>query len=830
MLLKRILTKKIVNSYYFKNYTRLIALILLLILMASSLNISYCDDNKVIKKKVILQLRWENQFQFAGYYTALWNGYYSDEGIDVNIKSGFDDDGNVLLAPDEVNKGNADFGVGAVDILFAIDKGEELSIVSTIFQKSAVAYYMLDNTKFNSVYDFKKLHVARRKNDLLDIELKAMLLSEGFSFDTNELLPEKTILTFEDLLEKKYDVIPEYLGKVIYQARKKGYKVKEIKPIDYGIDFYGDSLFTSKQLAENDPDLVEKFRKATIKGWEYALKNPEEISRKIVEHFYSKDKDKRQQYEYNIFQAKEIQKLSLYPIVQTGNINVHRWNQMSLILNKLKLISSPIEVNNYIFDYRTMQEKKNIKIAKYYKDTTILLLIIFIILYILFVTRKNKNLKNEIIYRKSVEEKINLNNERYQLLFNSAFLGITLTDVAGNILSVNKKWIEMTGYSEYELIKSNIFDIIAKDNSKDNNVKFESLKNALVKSIEVERCYIRKDGKKFWGKLFMSSMVDPESKDQVFLGMILDITYKKLEKKAVKRAENRFRKIINDVALEIKDENLNNFFDNEYEIYDKKEKLSFKLENINIELERLFKKELDENKKKEIILLYQARLAAMGEMVANIAHQWRQPLNNLGIILSNLEDSFKYNELDKEEMDSYIKSSKTLIQKMSETIDVFRNFLKPKTIDKEFYVCSTISSVLLMLKNSLEFYNISLVLNCSEFISLTCDKNYFEQALFNLLNNSIDSLSDTNIDLKRIEIKVKEDGENIILTIEDNGVGIEKNCVNKIFEPYFSTKKTDKGTGLGLYIVKNIIEGQMKGEVNLLGYENGAKFSITIPK
>lgn len=808
-----------------QKYIRTFILSLLSItILGSSFAFSSSENHEII-----LQLRWEHQFQFAGYYAALWQGFYEESGLDVDIHSGFDENGHVLLAPVEVAEGRADFGVGAVDILFAIDKGQELSVVSSIFQKSAVAYYMLEETHFTSVYDFTKLNVARRRNDLLDIELQAMLLSEGLHPKENSLLSEETILSFGDLISGRYDVIPEYLGKVKYQASRNGYDIKMIRPVDYGIDFYGDSLFTSRALATKNPELVEAFRKATIKGWEYALAHPEAITKQMIDVYFSDTENPNEIYDYNLFQAEQVKQLTLYPVVQTGNINSFRWETMATTLKELNLINHDLNVTDYIFDYRSIQEAENAQKAKYYQNITAVLIAVMIVGYILFVTKKNTDLRDEITYRKRVEERIKRSNERYQTLFDSSFLGITVTNRQGQILQTNNKWSEMTGYSQEELQKMQIFDILYEDSIKSGTEAFKQLRDGDCESIELERHYVRKNGTYFWGHLFMTSIIDPETEEQAFLGMVLDITRRKLEREAVKRAEERFRKIIQEVAQEM-DEQPMNLVESGHELYDGKSRLSFKLENINIELERMFKKELDENRKKEALLMYQARLAAMGEMIANIAHQWRQPLNNLGILLSNVEDAYRYNELDEIEMKKTMERAKMLIRKMSETIDDFREFLKPKKKFEAFRVRETLDSVLNMLHENFEFNTIQVFIECSDEIQVTGSKNHYAQAVFNVLNNAIDALSESDTLDKEIRVMVEDEGGYVTLHIEDNGKGIDLENIAQIFDPYFSTKGENKGTGLGLYMVKNIIEGQMNGTVRITKSRGGAGFAITVPK
>ncbi|MGB3367524.1 MAG: ABC transporter substrate-binding protein, partial [Acidaminobacteraceae bacterium] len=223
---------------------------LILILITSTIAYMGSVQENVVNNgldKVVLQLRWSPQFQFSGFYASRLKGFYEEEGLDVEIRHSVDSTGKIINATDEVISGNADFGIGGVDILIANDNGAALSVISSIFQRSPVEYYMLENTEFRSVLDFVKLKTARRKYDLLDIELQAMLLSEGINPSDDNFLSNNRDLTINDLISKEFDIIPGYLGTHNFKSEDKDVSLKSIKAIDYGIDFYGDSIFVSNE-------------------------------------------------------------------------------------------------------------------------------------------------------------------------------------------------------------------------------------------------------------------------------------------------------------------------------------------------------------------------------------------------------------------------------------------------------------------------------------------------------------------------------------------------------------------------------------------------------
>lgn len=445
-------------------------------------------------------------------------------------------------------------------------------------------------------------------------------------------------------------------------------------------------------------------------------------------------------------------------------------------------------------------------------------------------TEKNRKLQKEIEQREKTEKKIIRSRQRYQAIFENSVLGITITDKDGLIMQVNDKWLNMMGYSREEVLNKNIMNFIAEDNKDADTELINKLMEDRLESYDLERKYVRSDGRVFWGHLFMTTIYDQDSEDKVKLGMVQDITNRKLEEEVLKRSEKRFRKIITEVASGISNTDENEIDEYTDNIVDGRNKLLLKLEEINLELEKMFKKELDENKRKEALIIYQARLAAMGEMIGNIAHQWRQPLNNLGLIISNIQDAYTYGELTEEYLNSSVERCRNLIIKMSETIDDFRDFSNPHSEKEVFSVSERILTVIDLVEENLRFNNIKVELKDDLKIKGYGYPNQYLQAVFNIINNSIDALVSSKKENKKIEITISENENMVVADFEDNGIGLSKDIEDKVFDIYFTTKDKTKGTGLGLYITRTIIENHMNGYVEILGCDKGAKIRVSIPK
>lgn len=234
----------------------------------------------------------------------------------------------------------------------------------------------------------------------------------------------------------------------------------------------------------------------------------------------------------------------------------------------------------------------------------------------------------------------------------------------------------------------------------------------------------------------------------------------------------------------------------------------------------------DRHHKDELMML-QSRHAAMGEMVGNIAHQWRQPLTTLGLMAQNLRIDFNDRQLTRENLESYTQQSQQLIQEMSTTIDDFRNFFRPNKEKYQFCLKQSVASALNLLGAAFTSHGIEVSIDVPDDLSAYGYPNEYSQVLLNILTNAKDALVRQKPAHGRIEIRGHRDDGQAVLSVTDNGGGIPDGLFDKVFEPYFSTKPD--GTGIGLYISRIIIERNMGGRITVCNTELGAEFSIYCP-
>jgi C4-dicarboxylate-specific signal transduction histidine kinase len=252
------------------------------------------------------------------------------------------------------------------------------------------------------------------------------------------------------------------------------------------------------------------------------------------------------------------------------------------------------------------------------------------------------------------------------------------------------------------------------------------------------------------------------------------------------------------------------------------------LKLLNDDLENLVTKRTAELREKDQILLLQSRQAAMGEMIGNIAHQWRQPLNTLGLTIQQLKLLYELGGLTKELLDQNVNGSMELIKHMSQTIDYFRNFFSAEKETTEFKIHEAIVNALSFLEGSFQNPKIDVEIVANDDLVIHGYANELTQVILNILVNAKDAITERGIADPNVRITIDSEDKCAVITITDNAGGIPAEIINQIFDPYFTTKGTQRGTGIGLFMSKAIIEKNMGGRLTVRNAENGAEFRIEL--
>ena len=232
----------------------------------------------------------------------------------------------------------------------------------------------------------------------------------------------------------------------------------------------------------------------------------------------------------------------------------------------------------------------------------------------------------------------------------------------------------------------------------------------------------------------------------------------------------------------------------------------------------------------EEIMIAQSRHVAMGEMIGMIAHQWRQPLTVIAMSANNIIVDIELEEVNEESFKNEAQNILHQTEHLSKTIDDFKNFFRPNREKEMVKVEDIVFEAESIIGKSIENNDITLSIEHDTTAPIAIYSREFLQVIINLLNNSKEALIDNTKENRSIHVEIKDTRDFIVTTICDNGGGIDEKIMKKIFEPYFSTKDKLTGTGLGLYISKNIIEKHLGGTIRVRNTQDGACFKLDIPK
>jgi len=241
------------------------------------------------------------------------------------------------------------------------------------------------------------------------------------------------------------------------------------------------------------------------------------------------------------------------------------------------------------------------------------------------------------------------------------------------------------------------------------------------------------------------------------------------------------------------------------------------------EKNKVSKKEIES---KDELLIHQAKMATMGEMIGVIAHQLKQPLNVLSLYCNDVKDSYDLDEINDEFIEDFSTSTNQQIAFLSQTIDDFRNFFNPSKEKRVFGIKDSIDKAVSLQGNQLDVYKVNLSITVAN-ETVYGVKSELEQVILNIVNNSIDAFEERKKENRKITINVLTKGSYTILAVEDTAGGVKTEHLEQLFDPYFTTK--EKGTGTGLYMVKLVVKTSFGGDLKISNTEEGLKYLIALP-
>jgi PAS domain S-box-containing protein len=459
------------------------------------------------EEKITLQLKWRHQFQFAGYYIAKDKGFYREKGLEVDIlesKKG----GNSI---DEILNGSRTFAI--VDSSALIDRLNKKKIVAlfTIYQESPQAITVTEKSKIKilSQLNGKKIILGE---DYLPIPIQAMLLKSKVSLKNVESLPNQSGIN--DILANKADAIAGYITNEPFELESKKIPYKVFLPSEVGVHFYSDLMICSEEEISKNPERVEDFKQASLKGWEYALNHIEEAI-KITQKYNQNFSISKYPKEYFEYEAKKLVPLVHRDIIQLGDIDENKLIHIANTFIELGLFQGEVNLDGFIFNLEKVKSKKNktLFLVFFY---VFVLVFIFIIIWSVFlkklVTIKTKELTEKKEYLDKIVKVLEKSEKQYKIIIDHSKDLIFTMDTNYKILSVNKSVLDILKFSPSELISKDLLQFIYFQDSMSN---IELTKTYFMQ--KVEKVYSSEDGIQF------SSVLRSKTDEPVEVTLFLQI-------------------------------------------------------------------------------------------------------------------------------------------------------------------------------------------------------------------------------------------------------------------------------------------------------------------
>jgi diguanylate cyclase (GGDEF)-like protein/PAS domain S-box-containing protein len=452
---------------------------------------------------VILQLKWKHQFQFAGYYAALEQGYYQDAGLEVQLVEAPDDGTEPAL---KVLQGEADFGIASSDLLLLYAKDEPVVALAAIYQHSPLIWLSLQDRGIGSIHDFHGKTVMLETHAA---ELVAYLQSEGMSINNLTQLPHS--FDPDALIQGQVSAMSAYSTDEPFLVQQAGLQYQIFNPRASGIDFYGDTLFTTQSQIKNHPERVAAFLDASLKGWGYALDHPEEM----VDLIYS-DYSQRHSRQHLLFEAEQTKRLILPDVVETGYLNPGRWQRIAEIYSDLHMAPADLDLDGFLYD---RNPKPNL--TWFYLSLLGSLVVLGVSFFISArFYRLNNSLHEEMRERAQVEDHLRVLEKRYRVLVENAPFPIVISSLE----ECTMLYINPQAATKYEISQSHAVGKSALDFYVDplDREKILTLldRHGFMQNFEVQ--HITAGGQKFWADISANLIVFEEQ--SAIFSSIVDIT------------------------------------------------------------------------------------------------------------------------------------------------------------------------------------------------------------------------------------------------------------------------------------------------------------------
>ncbi len=686
---------------------------------------------------ISIQLRYLHQFQFAGFYAAIDQGYYKDAGLDVTLIEATLGKKTV----DEVLSGKAQYGQTQSDLLHARLQGKPVVALASIFQHSPTALMVRADSNIYSPHDLVGKRVMLQMGDNA-INTLAMLHNEGVEISDIEVIKQSYVI--DELVSKSVDAMGVYIINRPFLLNQAGINYRIIYPINYGIDFYGDTLFTTEDEVKNNPERVDRLLRATLRGWQYAMNHSDEIIDLTIQQY-----DVKESREHLLFAAEAIKKLMLPNLVEIGHMNPGRWHRMADIFVKQGKAASNYYLNGFIYTSSKPWFKQYW--VRYFIIALILLLIST--LYFIYYWRLSKRL-TKVIYERNEAEK---NSLRLGSILEQSSNEIYIFDVDTlHFIQVNQGARHNLNYSMDELKHLTPIDIKPNFTKQQFYDFIKPLQEGLQQQLVFETIHQRKDASTYLVEVNLQIYRDSET--PIYYAIINDITdRKRIDKELLEK---------------------------------------------NVELE---------------------------QFIYMISHDLKSPLVTVKAFLGYLQQDI--DKSDSKRIVEDIRFMVTATEKMGILLDDLLEFSRVGRQTKNIIPIDfnqLVSDALDLVAGNIFEQNITIKVNHTELVLLG-DYSELIQIWQNLIENAVKYMG--NQIKPEIEIGIQLDSSKPIFYVRDNGIGIEPKYHQKIFEIFEQLNTSSEGSGLGLALIKRIVDlYQGTLSVESKGLNQGSCFLFSLPE
>ncbi|MCB2181578.1 MAG: ABC transporter substrate-binding protein [Desulfobulbaceae bacterium] len=810
-------------------------------------------------------------------------GFYKEAGLEVTIKQGRPG----MDFVEEVVSGRADFGVEMPEILIARNQGKPVVVLAAIFQHSPQIILARADSGIRSPHDLIGKKLMWRFDSAA--ELRAMLANEDVSLEKINFME----LTWDinDLIFGNVDAISAYVTAQPFDLEKAGIESAILSPVNYGIDFYGDCLFTSERELAEYPSRVKAFRDASLRGWAYAMDHPEELMSIIRKKYRA---ECTLEYMQNEFE--HINQLMLPKLVEIGHMNPGRWKHIGATFVKLGMLDPDYSLDGFLYDsYLQPDDYAKIKKIVWVLLSVIALIFISAILLLVFnrklkkeVLERTGHLESEIAERKQAEEALHENQIIFQSFLENSPVYIFFKDHEIRSLMLSRNYEQMLGMPLHDIIGKTMDDLFPSDLAKSMIVDDKRILNKGETVTVVEELA----GRTYETTKFPISI---DQKTNMLAGFTVDITDRKKAEQDLQKSEEKFRNILEnlmDVYFETTIEGIIQYCSPSAEVFsgytidelignkvamfyhnmqDRQRLLEELSKNGHVrEFEILFKKKdggiydvsinadiyYDENgqpagmtgtirditqQKKLKEQLYRSRkMESLGLMASGIAHDLNNILSGIvsypELLLMQLPEGSPM----KKPLETIYDSGRRAADVVADLLTVARGVTSKKEV-------LNLNAIILEHLQSGEHQKLGqnypgIVVKKEldpDLLHIRCSSPHMKKILMNLLGNASDAIehkgtitiktANRYLDKSLAGYEDIQKGEYVLLSVSDTGSGISEEDMNKIFEPFYTKKVMGRrGTGLGLAVVWNTVQDH-DGYINVSSSETGTVFDLYFP-